>query len=184
MPWCCIGVDVIVGFPGESQKDFLNTYRFLNQLDISYLHVFSYSERSNTPAASFDPVVPKELRQERSAMLRILSDKKRRSFYENNLGKTRNVLFEADVENGIMQGFTDNYVRVQTDYDPLWVNEIKPFRLTHINQEGVVEGHAVVSNLEVSQKLPSLRTPTSQGVTCLGDAATAKAGNLLIYNGL
>ncbi|MCZ6520998.1 MAG: tRNA (N(6)-L-threonylcarbamoyladenosine(37)-C(2))-methylthiotransferase MtaB [Bacteroidetes bacterium] len=164
MPWCCIGVDVIVGFPGESQEDFLSTYRFLNQLDISYLHVFTYSERSNTPATSFDSVVPKELRRERSAMLRILSDKKRRSFYEYNLGKTRNVLFEADVENSMMQGFTDNYVRVQTDYDPLWVNEIKPFRLTHINQEGVVEGHAVVSNLEVSQKLPSLRTPTGRGV--------------------
>ena len=130
MPHCCIGVDVIVGFPGETEEDFLETYQFLNELDIAYLHVFTYSERENTPAASMSGAVPANKRAERSRMLHILSDKKRRKFYEDNLGRTSSVLFENDVENGLMHGFTENYVRVAAKYDPVLINEIKKIRLT------------------------------------------------------
>src|SRR5690606_23390848 len=105
MPHCCIGVDVIVGFPGETQEDFLETYRFINELDISYLHVFTYSERENTLAAEMPDPVPVHLRAERSKMLHILSDKKRRKFYEGNLGTEATVLFENDIEDGMMHGF-------------------------------------------------------------------------------
>ena len=118
MPHACIGVDVIVGFPGESREDFLETYQFLNELDISYLHVFTYSERENTPAASMPDVVPGSQRADRSKMLHILSDKKRRRFYEDNLGCETRVLFENDIEDGMMHGFTDNYIRVTAKYDP------------------------------------------------------------------
>lgn len=139
MPHACIGVDVIVGFPGETDEDFLDTYRFLNDLDISYLHVFTYSERENTPAALMSDAVPKKVRAERSKMLHILSDKKRRHFYEKNLGKEALVLFENDLEDGMMHGFTENYVRVTAKYDPLLVNEIKRVILTNINEKGLVE---------------------------------------------
>jgi len=139
MPHCCIGVDVIVGFPGETEEDFLETYQFLNELDISYLHVFTYSERENTPAASMTGEVPANKRAERSRMLHILSDKKRRKFYEDNLGRTSSVLFENDVENGLMHGFTENYVRVVAKYDPVLVNEIKKIKLTAINELGTVD---------------------------------------------
>ena len=139
MPDCCIGVDVIVGFPGESGEDFLETYRFLNELDISYLHVFTYSERENTLAASMPEVVPGNARADRSKMLHILSDKKRRKFYEDNLGAETNVLFENDVEEGMMHGFTDNYIRVCAKYDPILINEIKPVKLVSINEKGLVE---------------------------------------------
>lgn len=139
MPHCCIGVDVIVGFPGETQEDFLETYKFLNELDISYLHVFTYSERENTLAATMPHVVPGNIRADRSKMLHILSDKKRRKFYEENLGSTATVLFENDVENGMMHGFTPNYVRVTAKYDPLLVNELKTLQLISINGKGTVE---------------------------------------------
>lgn len=139
MPHCCIGVDVIVGFPGETHEDFLETYQFLNELDISYLHVFTYSERDNTPAASMDGIVPPKERSERSKMLHILSDKKRRAFYEQSLGSEHTVLFENDVENGFMHGFTDNYIRVSAQYDPLLINELKKVRLVSINEEGLVQ---------------------------------------------
>jgi threonylcarbamoyladenosine tRNA methylthiotransferase MtaB len=139
MPHCCIGVDVIVGFPDEREEDFLDTYNFLNELDISYLHVFTYSERANTPAAEMANAVPMHKRNERSKMLHILSDKKRRFFYEQSLGTTATVLFENDVENGKMYGFTENYVRVSAKYDPLLINELKTVTLTHINEEGTVE---------------------------------------------
>jgi len=139
MPHCCIGVDVIVGFPGETDEDFLETYQFLNELDIAYLHVFTYSERENTPAALMSDSVPANKRAERSRMLHILSDKKRRKFYEDNLGRTSSVLFENDVENGMMHGFTENYVRVAAKYDPVLINEIKKIRLTNINENGTVE---------------------------------------------
>lgn len=139
MPHCCIGVDVIVGFPGESDELFLETYNFLNELDISYLHVFTYSERSNTRATEMDGVVPMKKRNERSKMLRILSEKKRRKFYEENLGKTFTVLFEEDIENGQMHGFTENYIRVAAKYDPLLVNELKQVTLNEINDNGNVE---------------------------------------------
>jgi threonylcarbamoyladenosine tRNA methylthiotransferase MtaB len=139
MPHCCIGVDVIVGFPGETEEDFLETYQFLNELDISYLHVFTYSERENTPAASMTGEVPANKRAERSRMLHILSDKKRRKFYEDNLGRSSSVLFENDIENGLMHGFTENYVRVVAKYDPVLINEIKRIRLTAINEFGTVD---------------------------------------------
>lgn len=144
MPHCCIGVDVIVGFPGETQEDFLETYRFLNELDISYLHVFTYSERENTPAASMPDVVPGSTRADRSKMLHILSDKKRRKFYEDNLGMDTRVLFENDIEDGMMHGFTDNYVRVSAKYDPVLINEMVEVRLRGIDQRGMVEVEEVV----------------------------------------
>lgn len=139
MPHCCIGVDVIVGHPGETQEAFLETYQFLNELDISYLHVFTYSERPNTAALDIKPVVPQSQRAERSKMLHILSDKKRRAFYESQLGSVRTVLFEDEVVNGYMQGFTENYVRVTAQYDPLLINELKTLRLTQIINDGLVE---------------------------------------------
>ncbi|MEK6783403.1 MAG: tRNA (N(6)-L-threonylcarbamoyladenosine(37)-C(2))-methylthiotransferase MtaB [Bacteroidota bacterium] len=139
MPACCIGVDVIVGFPGETQADFLETYQFLNELNISYLHVFTYSERDNTLAARMSGSVPTKTRNERSKMLHILSDKKRRLFYEENIGQDTHVLFENDIEDGRMHGFTQNYIRVAAKYDPLMINEIKNVRLTSINAKGFVE---------------------------------------------
>lgn len=125
MPDCCIGVDVIVGYPGESEEEFLTTYNFLNELDISYLHVFTYSERDNTHAITLEDVVPLKERNKRSKMLRILSEKKRRAFYETQLKTYRPILFENNVsEDGLMTGFTDNYVKIETDYDPLQINTI------------------------------------------------------------
>ncbi len=139
MPNCCIGVDVIVGFPGETEENFLDTYNFLNELDISYLHVFTYSERANTAATEMENPVPLKVRQQRSKMLRILSDKKRRAFYESQIDTTHTVLFEDDVEEGMMHGFTENYVRVTAKYDPLLINELKTVTLTQINEKGTVE---------------------------------------------
>lgn len=139
MPDTCIGVDVIVGFPGETHEDFLETYHFLNDLDISYLHVFPYSERANTKAIDMEGVVPQKERQERADMLRILSEKKRRYFYEQHLGKTFTVLFEAEEQKGKMNGFTENYIKVITDYDPLLVNELVQVQLTRINDQMEVE---------------------------------------------
>lgn len=139
MPHCCIGVDVIVGFPGETDELFLETYNFLNELDISYLHVFTYSERANTRAVEMEGVVPMRKRNERSKMLRILSEKKRRKFYEENLGKTFTVLFEEDIEDGKMHGFTENYIRVAAKYDPVLINELKTLKLSGINEKGNVE---------------------------------------------
>lgn len=147
MPDCCIGVDVIVGFPGETDSHFLDTYHFLNELEISYLHVFTYSERQNTPAAEMDGVVPGSVRADRSKMLHTLSDKKRRAFYEKNLGAEATVLFENDVENGQMFGFTDNYVKVTARYDPLIVNELRRVRLTGIDANGVVEVEEVSAEI-------------------------------------
>jgi len=139
MPHCCIGADVIVGFPGETDEDFLETYQFLNELHVSYLHVFTYSERENTVAASMPGSVPGNQRAERSRMLHNLSDKKRRKFYEDNIGATSLVLFENDIENGMMHGFTENYIRVTAKYDPLLINELKHVKLTSINSNGLME---------------------------------------------
>ncbi|WP_342645083.1 tRNA (N(6)-L-threonylcarbamoyladenosine(37)-C(2))-methylthiotransferase MtaB [Mucilaginibacter sp. CSA2-8R] len=139
MPHCCIGVDVIVGFPGETREDFIDTYNFLNDLDISYLHVFTYSERENTLASEMDGVVPGSTRADRSKMLHILSDKKRRAFYQLQLGKTDEVLFEGDNKEGMMHGFTRNYVKVKAKFDPVLVNEIKQVKLTAIAADGDVE---------------------------------------------
>jgi threonylcarbamoyladenosine tRNA methylthiotransferase MtaB len=140
MPHCCIGVDVIVGFPGESEEHFLDTYNFINELDVSYLHVFPYSERANTTAKKMKEVVPVKVRGERTTMLRSLSEKKKRFFYEQQLNSTRDVLFEAEEKGGKMSGFTDNYVKITTDYDPLLVNTLVPVTLKHINDEFLVEG--------------------------------------------
>ncbi|MEX2569523.1 MAG: tRNA (N(6)-L-threonylcarbamoyladenosine(37)-C(2))-methylthiotransferase MtaB [Cyclobacteriaceae bacterium] len=140
MPHCCIGADLIVGFPGETEDFFLETYEFLNSLPLSYLHVFTYSERANTRASEMEGVIPMNIRNKRSKMLRILSEKKRRHFYEENLGSTHQVLFEEDVENGKMNGFTENYIRVAAKYDPLLINEIKTLTLSHINEMETVEG--------------------------------------------
>jgi threonylcarbamoyladenosine tRNA methylthiotransferase MtaB len=139
MPDCCIGVDVIVGFPGETREDFIDTYNFLNGLGISYLHVFTYSERENTLAAEMGNPVPGSTRAERSKMLHILSDKKRRAFYETQLNKTDKVLFEGDIKDGFMHGFTRNYVKVKAKYDPVLVNELKSVYLTNISSDGDVE---------------------------------------------
>ena len=139
MPNCCIGVDVIVGFPGETREDFLDTYNFLNELNISYLHVFTYSERENTPAAEMPNSVPGSQRADRSKMLHILSEKKRRSFYEGQRGNAADVLFEGDHKNGFMHGFTRNYIKVKTHYDPLFINEIIPVKLIAVASDGDME---------------------------------------------
>lgn len=139
MPHCCIGVDVIVGFPGETEEDFLDTYNFLKDLNISYLHVFAYSERANTTAATMPDPVAMADRRRRSKMLRSLSDKKRRLFYEENRQKKAIVLFEDDVENGLMHGFTENYIRVAAKYDPILINTLKEVVLTSINHKGIME---------------------------------------------
>ena len=132
MPHACIGVDVIVGFPGESDEHFLETYHFINELDISYLHVFTYSERDNTPAAIMKGSVPKNIRNKRSKMLRGLSAKKRRAFYESQLGTVRTVLFEGENKEGYIHGFTENYVKVMAPWDPTLINtlhEVKPIKI-------------------------------------------------------
>lgn len=134
---CCIGVDVIVGFPGETDEQFMETVDFLKNLDISYLHVFTYSERANTGAVKLGDPVPMNIRKERSKILHILSDKKKRAFYESNLGTTHDVLFEAEEEFGIMYGFTENYVKVKTAYDASLVNTIRKVQLLSIDTDGI-----------------------------------------------
>ena len=138
MPHACIGVDVIVGFPGETDEHFLETYHFLNDLDISYLHVFTYSERDNTEAAVMEGVVPNNVRAKRSKMLRGLSVKKRRAFYESQLGTQRTVLFEGENKEGYIYGFTENYVKVKTPWDPALVNTLHEVQLTRIDEDGSV----------------------------------------------
>jgi threonylcarbamoyladenosine tRNA methylthiotransferase MtaB len=141
MPHCCIGVDVIVGFPDETKEDFLETYRFLADLDISYLHVFTYSERANTLAAEMENIVPMEERRRRNEMLTILSEKKKRFFYEQHLHTERPVLWESSEKNGTMSGFTDNYVKIEAPYRADMVNQITPSSLIGINLDGNVVGY-------------------------------------------
>ncbi len=138
MPHACVGVDVIVGFPGESDAHFLETYHFLNELDISYLHVFTYSERDNTPAAIMADPVPINIRNKRSKMLRGLSVKKRRAFYESQLGSFRMVLFEGENKDGYIHGFTENYVKVKYPWDPSLINTLHNVKLTEIDIDGLV----------------------------------------------
>ncbi len=138
MPDCCIGVDVIVGFPGESDEHFMDTYKFLSDLDISYLHVFTYSERDDTEAAVMDGVVPMNIRKKRSKMLRGLSVKKRRAFYESQIGKEKTVLWEAENKEGFIHGFTENYVKVKTYYNPEFVNQLHQVQLADIDEDGTV----------------------------------------------
>jgi threonylcarbamoyladenosine tRNA methylthiotransferase MtaB len=138
MPHACIGVDVIVGFPGETDDHFLETYNFLNELEISYLHVFTYSERDNTVAANLEGVVPKNVRSKRSKMLRGLSAKKRRAFYESQIGSLRTVLFEGENKEGYIHGFTENYVKVKTPWNPNLVNTLHQVELSEIDEDGLV----------------------------------------------
>ncbi|WP_187260795.1 tRNA (N(6)-L-threonylcarbamoyladenosine(37)-C(2))-methylthiotransferase MtaB [Pontibacter beigongshangensis] len=147
MPHCCIGVDVIVGFPGETEADFLETYNFLNGLDVSYLHVFPYSERENTMAPGMAGKVSIKDRNRRADMLRILSEKKKRHFYEQNIGREFTVLFEDDVKVGQMEGWTENYVRVVAKYDPVLINETKHVRLTAINASGLMEAEETYTEI-------------------------------------
>jgi len=143
LPDACIGVDVIVGFPGETEEKFLETYKFLSELPISYLHVFTYSERDNTEAVEMDGVVPISERKKRNKMLRILSEKKKMAFYQSQIGKTLPVLWEHEEKNGMMFGFTDNYVRVQKPYDPASINRVETVKLEKI----APDGNVIVSSL-------------------------------------
>ena len=129
MPHCCIGVDVIVGFPGESEEEFKETFDFLHELDVSYLHVFTYSERDNTKALEIKPVVPVNIRHERNKILRNLSYKKMQYFTEQYAGTTRPVLFESESKNDMMEGYTDNYIRISTPFRKEWVNEIVDWKI-------------------------------------------------------
>ena len=138
MPNACIGVDVIVGFPGETEELFIETYNFLNELDISYLHVFTYSERENTPASKMQGVVPQNVRKKRSKMLRGLSVKKRRLFYESQLKTSHSVLFEGENKKGYINGFTENYVKVKAPWNPILVNTKQEVTLTKIDDDGLV----------------------------------------------
>ena len=155
MPHACIGVDVIVGFPGETDAHFLETYNFLNELDISYLHVFTYSERDHTAAAEMEATVPKNVRSKRSKMLRGLSVKKRRAFYESQLGTTRTVLFEGENKEGYIHGFTENYVKVKAPWNPELVNTLHEVELSEIDADGhvrfaFVEATALSSGVELN----------------------------------
>ena len=143
LPDACIGVDVIVGFPGETEDKFLETYKFLSELPISYLHVFTYSERDNTEAVEMEGVVPISERKKRNKMLRILSEKKKMAFYQSQIGKTLPVLWEHEEKNGMMFGFTDNYVRVQKPYDPASINRVETVKLEKI----APDGNVIVSSL-------------------------------------
>lgn len=145
MPHCCIGVDVIVGFPGETDEHFNETYKFLNELDISYLHVFTYSERANTLAAESTDVIPIEVRRKRNRMLHILSEKKLRHFYTQNLGSEQTVLFEKTHKDGNLYGYTDNYVRVKTEYNPEVVLSKARVKLISINDDGTVSAEILSS---------------------------------------
>jgi threonylcarbamoyladenosine tRNA methylthiotransferase MtaB len=147
MPYCCIGVDVIVGFPGETDDDFMDTYNFLNELNISYLHVFTYSERDNTDAILLKEVVPVHIRKKRNKMLRILSAKKLHYFYEQHLGQTRPVLFEADKTETFMTGFTDNYIKVKTPFNASLVNQMRDVTLEQIDADGNVLAKLLTNEL-------------------------------------
>lgn len=161
MPHCCIGVDVITGFPGETHTDFLDTYNFLNQLDISYLHVFTYSERDNTFAITMDGIVTQKEREERTQQLINLSIKKRRFFYEQFVGKTRAILFEAETNGEVMYGFTDNYIRVKTQYDPMLVNEIQLVQLQHTDADGDMWCTPVENPVHYKSTLPKQNFQTA-----------------------
>ena len=138
IPKACIGIDVIVGFPGESDKDFITTYNFLNKLPICYLHVFSYSERPNTEAEKMNNIIPISVRNKRSKMLRMLSIKKRRAFYETQIGKESNILFEGENKKGYIHGFSKNHIKVREPWRPSLINKVKIVKLNKIDNEGYV----------------------------------------------
>ena len=153
MPDCCIGVDVIVGFPGETEEDFKETFEFIQDLPVSYLHVFTYSERPNTTALRIKGTVPNAIRNERNTMLTSLSEKKRRLFYEENLGKEFPVLWEQQRHGDTMQGFTGNYIKVKTAYDPAKVNIIENILLEEIDGDGVAVGKLANDQLSMVYKI-------------------------------
>ena len=138
-PTCCIGVDVIVGFPGETEEAFMETVNFLKEIDISYLHVFTYSERANTSAVKMAEPVPMDVRRERSKILHLLSDRKKRLFYEQNSGNIRNALLESEQDEGWMYGFTENYVKIRIPFDADLANQFKKVRLTKVNSDGTMD---------------------------------------------
>ena len=138
IPNVCIGVDVIVGFPGETEEYFNETLNFLKELNVSYLHVFTYSERDNTIAAELSNPVPMEVRSKRSMILRSLSDKKRRSFYQSQLGSYKTVLYETENKKGYIYGYTENYLRVRSPWNPELANKLKPVRINRIDNEGYI----------------------------------------------
>ncbi|MBS9768288.1 MAG: tRNA (N(6)-L-threonylcarbamoyladenosine(37)-C(2))-methylthiotransferase MtaB [Flavobacteriaceae bacterium] len=154
MPNACIGVDVIVGFPGETEELFLETYNYLSEMDISYLHVFTYSERPNTEAIEMGGIVPAKVRNKRSKMLRGLSVKKRRAFYESQLGNELTVLFESENKEGYIHGFTENYVKVKTPWNPELINTLHRVKLTKIDEDGIVRFDWVSTDneLEMNEK--------------------------------
>lgn len=139
MPHACIGVDVITGFPSESDEDFLETYHYLNDLDISYLHVFTYSERKNTGALKIAGKVPHGIRKDRTNQLISLSEKKRRAYYDRFIGTTQRVLFEAENQESYMYGFTENYLKVRMPYDPLYINEIREVKILSQTADGIMD---------------------------------------------
>ena len=144
-PDTCIGVDVIVGFPGETDDDFLATVNFLKDLDISYLHVFTYSERANTGAPKLGTKVPMETRRERSKILHLLSERKKQAFYQTQVGKNKTVLFEQEENEGLLYGFTENYVKVKTPYDARLINQIIAVQLTEIDRDGLMKCHILTN---------------------------------------
>jgi threonylcarbamoyladenosine tRNA methylthiotransferase MtaB len=144
MPNACIGADVIVGFPGESEKEFMETYNFIKSLDLSYLHVFTYSERDNTEAIGLNNVVPSNIRSKRSKLLRALSVQLKRKFYMSQLGTIKNVLFEPENRNGFIYGFSNNYVRVKTPWRSSIKDKIIPFELQNISNDGLVTGEVSI----------------------------------------
>ena len=146
MPNACIGADVIVGFPGESEEEFMETYNFIKSLDLSYLHVFTYSERDNTEAIGLNNVVPSNIRSKRSKLLRALSVQLKRKFYMSQLGTIKNVLFEPENRNGFIYGFSNNYVRIKTPWRSSIKDKIIPFELQNISDDGLVTGE--VSTME------------------------------------
>ena len=153
MPDACIGVDVIVGYPGETDEEFMKTYNFLNELPVSYLHVFTYSERDNTTALRMAGVVPKDVRKARSNMLRILSEKKKRAFYETNVSLEDKVVFEGSEDNGLMHGFTTNYVKVKTAFNPLMVNQSAMVKMTELDKDGTMKIEFVEEKLETVARI-------------------------------
>ena len=144
MPNACIGADVIVGFPGESEKEFMETYNFIKSLDLSYLHVFTYSERDNTEAVGLNNVVPSNIRSKRSKLLRALSVQLKRKFYMSQLGTIKNVLFEPENRNGFIYGFSNNYVRIKTPWRSSIKDKIIPFELQNISDDGLVTGEVSI----------------------------------------
>ena len=148
-PDACIGVDVIVGFPGETDEEFMITYNFLKELDISYLHVFTYSERANTTANKMDGAVPMHVRKDRSKMLHILSDKKKRAFYESQIGKEGTVLWESENHDGWMQGFTENYIKVKQPYRKEAENSTERIRMCKIENDGLVSVVSITKDILV-----------------------------------